>query len=168
VSKAWRAPALLLVALLWFCAQKQSTAPPPPPLAPAAAPQSTPAVVFPDGFRVACEIAADDATRTQGLMYRESIAPGKGMLFIFSSPGVYPFWMKNTLIPLDIIWINDASRVVFISAKTPLCAADPCPTYPPSGVARMVLEIGAGQAAAHHLRPGDAVVLEHPENFVPR
>jgi uncharacterized membrane protein (UPF0127 family) len=61
-------------------------------------------------------------------MFREALPPNAGMLFLFSEPGIHKFWMKNTMIPLDIIWMDSAGKVVFVSANTPQCRADPCPT----------------------------------------
>ncbi|HVT03347.1 MAG TPA: DUF192 domain-containing protein [Thermoanaerobaculia bacterium] len=135
---------------------------------PVARPSNGPMVVFPDGFKIDCELADTDETRQQGLMYRESLAPGKGMIFIFTQAGFYPFWMKNTLIPLDMIWLDGTKKIVSISEKVPPCAADPCPTYPPTGNALYVLEIAGGEAAKHHLKSGDSVVMQHFENFVAR
>lgn len=127
-----------------------------------------PAILLPDGSRVDCEVADTDETRQQGLMYRESLAPGKGMLFMFTQSGFYPFWMKNTLIPLDMIWIDEGKKIVSIQQGAPPCPGDPCPTFPPTGKALYVLELAAGEAAKHHLKSGDAVLLQHFENFVAR
>ena len=113
-----------------------------------------PAVVLPDGAVVAVELATDDDTRQQGLMYRESLEPLKGMLFIFPAAGDYPFWMKNTMIPLDMLWIDDSRHIVHIEQDVPPCTADPCPSYPPGAKAKYVLELKAGEAAAHHLQNG--------------
>ena len=75
-------------------------------------------------------------------MHRESLDEKSGMLFVFPEDGRYGFWMKNTLIPLDIIWIDNDQRVVDIQTAQP-CTAEPCPSYTPSGDARYVLEINA-------------------------
>ncbi len=75
------------------------------------------------------EIADDVMERTQGLMFRENLEDDKGMLFVFESESRHSFWMKNTKIPLDIIWINDGGEIVYISQSTPPCVADPCPGY---------------------------------------
>lgn len=125
----------------------------------AAAPQPVggPRVLFPDGFVVAVEIAADDEMRAQGLMYRDHIDPGKGMLFVFPRDDVFSFWMKNTRIPLDMIWIDANRRVVGIREKVPPCVVEDCPSYGPGVIARYVLEVGGGEAARHRLKVGDAV-----------
>lgn len=118
------------------------------------------AALFPDGFRIDLEIAANGETRQQGLMYRESLPPGRGMLFLFPTAGEHSFWMKNTLIPLDMIWLDSEGRIVGIRRDVPPCQADPCPSYGPGGVATRVLEIAAGEAARHGLEPGSTIRFE--------
>lgn len=124
-----------------------------------------PAVVLPNGAAVAVELATDDDTRQQGLMYRDSLDPLKGMLFIFPSSGDYPFWMKNTIIPLDIVWIDESRKIVHVESNVPPCAADPCPSYPPGGTAKYVLELKAGEAGVHHLQAGDVVEMRNLEGI---
>ncbi len=155
--------ALIAVAFLGAC--DRPTAPTPPMSPPSA---SGPRVVFPDGFGVHVEIAADDATREQGLMYRDQLAPDYGMIFIFPTSGVYPFWMKNTLIPLDMIWIDDSRHVAHIEANVQPCKADPCPSYPPGASARYVLEVAAGVAAQHHLANSSLLSFEGLDHVVVR
>jgi len=116
-------------------------------------------VVFPDGTKVSVEIADSPETRERGLMFRRQLGPNEGMVFVWSEPGFYPFWMKNTLIPLDIIWLDAGGRVVSIAASVPPCRADPCPTYPPAGSASCVVEVAAGFTAAHGVKPGDTLTL---------
>ena len=65
--------------------------------------------------------------------------------------------MKDTLIPLDMIWMDSERRIVHIEHNVPPCAADPCPRYPPSGPALYVLEINAGFAAKLGLKVGDTM-----------
>lgn len=124
---------------------------------------STPRVILPDGFPVDVEIAANDEMREQGLMYRDTLAPGKGMIFVFTATGEYPFWMKNTLIPLDMIWIDDQRRVVHVAHDVQPCRADPCPSYPPHAQARDVLELAAGSARAHRVVEGSQLRFERIE-----
>lgn len=125
-------------------------------------------VIFPDGTRVSVEIAATDAERQRGLMFRKALAPNEGMIFIFDEVGFYPFWMKNTLIPLDMIWLDPEGRVVSIAPSVPPCKADPCPTYPPSAEALYVVEVVSGFAKAHGVKIGDRLVLKglppHPKH----
>lgn len=114
-----------------------------------------PRVTLPDGFVVRVELATNDETRAQGLMYRDTLPPGNGMLFLFSRDDEYPFWMKNTLIPLDMIWVTSERRIAAISHDVPPCKADPCPSYPPNAISRFVLELAAGEAKKHGLKAGD-------------
>jgi uncharacterized protein len=101
-------------------------------------------------------------------MFRESLAAGKGMLFLFPRRGVYPFWMKNTLIPLDMIWLEADGRVVDVKAAVPPCPGDPCPSYSPSGQASYVLELASGEAGAHGVTPGSVIVLRGIEGVTAR
>jgi len=129
---------------------------------------SGPHVVFPDGFVVAVEIAADDERRAQGLMYRDRLDPGQGMLFLFPEENVLSFWMKNTRIPLDMIFLDSDRRIAGIVESAPPCKFDPCPSYGPNAIARYVLEVGGGQAKAHGLKKGDVLQFVGTENFEPR
>lgn len=130
--------------------------------------QSGPRVVFPDGFVVRVEIAADDETRAQGLMFRDHLRPGTGMLFLFPQDGQYPFWMKNTKISLDMIWIDSGFRIAAIAHDVPPCYVDDCPSYPPNATARYVLEVAAGVAKQHGLKAGDRLKFEQTDRFVAR
>jgi uncharacterized protein (TIGR03437 family) len=115
---------------------------------------STP-VVLPDGTEVQAELAMTFAERQRGLMFRRELPAEQGMLFLFENPGRYGFWMLNTLVPLDIVWLDPERRVVFVSQNTPPCPAGTlCPTYGGDAVAQFVLELAAGQAAAHGLAVG--------------
>lgn len=145
------------------CSAPQQTAPASPTTA-----VSGPRVVLPDGAAIQVELATDDATRAQGLMYRDHLAEDRGMLFFFPESGEYPFWMKNTLIPLDMIWIDEQRRIAHVSSNVPLCKADPCPNYPPNATAKYVLELAAGVAAKHHLANGQALRFEGMDNVVVR
>lgn len=129
---------------------------------------SGPRVIFPDGFVVRVEIANDDELRAQGLMYRDQLLPGTGMLFFFPQDGHYPFWMKNTRIPLDIIWIDSSQRVAHAKFDVPPCTTQDCPSYPPNVTARYVLEVAGGVARAHNLKAGDQLRFEGTGNIVAR
>lgn len=100
------------------------------------------------------EIAATDAARTRGLMFRHGLKAGTGMLFVFDEEGIFPFWMKNMQFPIDMLWLDRNKRIVDIKANVPACTVDPCPVYTPSQVALYVLELPAGDARRHDLIPG--------------
>lgn len=138
------------------------SSPAPAPVAETSTPQpatsdSGPRVVFPNGFVVSVEIAADDEMRARGLMYRDHLDPGRGMLFVFPRDDVFSFWMKNTRIPLDMIWIDANRRVVGILANVPPCRVEDCPSYGPGVIARYVLEVGGGESARRGLKIGDSL-----------
>lgn len=159
--------AVLLSALLMMGCGGNRTSPGAPAGAPAALPG--PRVVLPDGSSVTVEIVADQETRARGLMYRPSLPPDRGMLFLFPEAGPHGFWMKETLIPLDIVWIDASRRIFHVEENVPPCEADPCPTYgPAAGEALYVLELAAGQAAEHAVRPGAEIQLPDLSQYRPR
>ena len=90
------------------------------------------------------EIADTPEEHRQGLMYREYLEGGTGMLFQFKNEGYPAFWMKNTYIPLDVIWISAEKKVVDIQTLMP-CQTEPCPVFNPRGSAQYVLEVNAGE-----------------------
>ncbi len=94
-----------------------------------------------------------------GLMYRRSLADNRGMMFIFDPPQPVSFWMKNTLIPLDIVFL-EGGKVKAISPNVPPCKSDPCPTYGPNVAIDRVIELRGGRAAELGLKPGDNVTIE--------
>jgi uncharacterized membrane protein (UPF0127 family) len=103
-------------------------------------------IYLPNGKSVTAELAVTDEARQRGLMFREKLLPDQGMLFVFEEEGLYSFWMKNTLISLDMLWINKDRRIVHIARNVPPCKEDPCPSYPPERPGLYVLELAAGAA----------------------
>jgi uncharacterized membrane protein (UPF0127 family) len=83
------------------------------------------------------------------------------MLFPFADRGVHHFWMKNTMIPLDMVWMDPEGKVIFVSANTPPCKADPCPSYGPDSPAASVLEIAGGNAAKEGVVVGAVLRFEN-------
>ena len=152
------------MALVLMCAKPMTTTPP----GATAENYNGPIAVLPDGSQVRIEVAADDDTRAQGLMFRDRVPEGAGMLFVFPQSGDYPFWMKNTLVPLDMIWIDDQKRVVHVEPGVPPCKADPCPSYPPHSIAKYVLELGNGQAAKHRIVNGSTLTFQRIDNVIVR
>jgi uncharacterized membrane protein (UPF0127 family) len=121
-------------------------------------PAALPSVCFQNTcFRV--ELADTDAKRTKGLMDRSVLPQDQGMLFVFDRDEKYSFWMKNTLIPLDIIWIGQNHRVVFISENTLPCKIENCPSVAPPEPARFVLELNAGTAQKIGLKTGGILMF---------
>jgi uncharacterized protein len=157
----------LVLLLALACAQRNG-APAPATTTTAAAAVSEARIILPDKSVVIVEVASDETTREQGLMYRDHMAEDRGMIFLFPQAGEYPFWMKNTLIPLDMIWIDADHRIVHIAHDVPPCKADPCPNYPPNAKASSVLELAAGVAAKHHLADGNVLRFEGMDSYVVR
>ena len=111
-----------------------------------------------NGKRYNVEIADDDAERARGLMFRDSMEESHGMLFIHDVEAPQAYWMKNTHIPLDILYFDDARRLVSQQRDVPPCSlGDACPPYPSDAPARYVLELNAGEAARLGLHDGDAL-----------
>jgi len=105
------------------------------------------------------ELAQTPHERQEGLMYRETLDADGGMLFMFEDEGVYAFWMKHTLIPLDIIWIDANYTIVHIANDVQPCVADPCPSVYPDAAAQYVLEINEGLAENYGFSVGDEVTF---------
>lgn len=106
---------------------------------------------------IRAEVAIDREEQARGLMGRETLGDREGMLFIFPTASVRRFWMKGTLIPLDLIGINEGV-VVSVVSMVP-CEADPCTRYP-TGFAEAALEVAAGVAAELGIRVGTPVASD--------
>lgn len=112
------------------------------------------------GERFTVEIADDDAERARGLMFRDVLADGTGMLFIHDELAPQAYWMKNTRIPLDILYFDDARKLVAQQRSVPPCSAgNACPSYPSDQPARYVLELNAGEAERLKLQDGAELVF---------
>ena len=111
------------------------------------------------------EVADEHEERVKGLMYREEMAADHGMLFVFELQEPQAFWMRNTLIPLDIMYFDSEKRFVSAHYNVPTCkhGGENCPNYPSEGEAQYVLELNAGVGEALALRPGDVITL--PKNL---
>ena len=104
------------------------------------------------------EIADDNQKRTNGLMFRGSLDETSGMFFIFENENYQMFWMKNTLIPLDLVYIDKNLKVVDIKYAVP-CKEDPCAVYKSAKPAKYVLEVNSNFTAKKNIKPGDKIVL---------
>ena len=107
---------------------------------------------------VRAEIADDNEDRMKGLMFRNKLNENEGMLFIFENEDYQTFWMKNTLIPLDIIFIDGNLQIVDIKYALP-CEEEPCVTYKSSKPARYVLEVNGGFTKRNGIIVGDKLIL---------
>lgn len=121
---------------------------------------AAPIAVTLHGQRFTTELATNEVAREHGLIMRTSLAADRGMLFVFPDTAPRGFWMKNTLIPLDILYFDAERRLVSAQLDVPPCKADPCPIYPSTGPARYVLELSAGTAKRIGVRAGDTLAIE--------
>lgn len=123
-----------------------------------AADQNTVEIVAKGGVHVfAVELMANDADRARGLMFRKELPEGRGMLFDFQREQEVSMWMRNTLIPLDMIFINGDGRIRRIAENTEPMSER---TIPSGGPVRGVLEVIGGTAKKLGIAPGDRVA--HP------
>ena len=123
-------------------------------------------------FREGClqvEVADTPEKQERGLMFRENLEKERGMLFVFKKEANYPFWMKNTLIPLDIIWINQNKEIAFIAENAQPCppstkatdgqSNEICDPIDPKQSAEYVLEVNGGLVKEINLKVGDKVLI---------
>lgn len=119
----------------------------------------------PSGITIQAEIADTPQKRATGLMYRDHLKKDHGMLFIFDQPQAWTFWMKNTKIALDLIWLDGKKRVIHIERNIPICTRtdDSCPQYRSnSDDAMFVLEIAGGTVAGLKIEKGSKLQFAQP------
>jgi uncharacterized membrane protein (UPF0127 family) len=102
---------------------------------------------------IRAELAADDPSRMRGLMFRKSLGPNEGMLFVFDETTTHCMWMKNTVVPLSVAFLDDRARVINIADMTPHSEESHCATRP----ARYALEMERGWFAARGVGPGSQI-----------
>src|SRR5512137_3197096 len=127
--------------------------------APACAAPGGPRAILESGGKtlvVQVELADTPAKRERGLMFRKELPDGQGMLFLFDEEEEHTFWMKDTLIPLDMIFVDGAGKVTDIVANARPLTLEPRT----GGPAKMVLEVPGGWARAHDVRVGDRMRVE--------
>lgn len=152
--------AVLAVILLAACSGGRGAT----PSASQTPPASGPRVVLPSGAVFALEVARTPEEVAQGLMFRESLAPSAGMVFLFDVPEPRSFWMKNCHFALDMVFALKDGTIVDVLESVPPCAADPCPSYPSRAPADTVVELAAGEAKRHGVVPGARIsFLNVPE-----
>ena len=105
------------------------------------------------GQSIKAEVAADDATRQQGLMFRTSMGKNDGMLFVFPELGYHAMWMRNTLIPLSVAYMDQAGRILSIHEMQPQTETP----HQAAGPARYALEMNAAWFTSHKVRVGDTI-----------
>lgn len=123
-------------------------------------------VTTPQGAVIMAELADTAEERARGLMFRSSLERNRGMLFTFAEPQQWSFWMKNTRLSLDIIWMDGRKRIVHVERRVPICnrTDDGCPQYQPNENALYVLELAAGSAEALNLERGASLRFQLPSD----
>lgn len=104
------------------------------------------------------EIADDNEEKMRGLMFRENLNEDDGMLFVFEDESYQTFWMKNTLIPLDIIFVDKNFEIVDIKSAVP-CEEEPCKLHKSSKPAKYVLEVNSNFTIKNNVKAGDKIIL---------
>lgn len=117
---------------------------------------------LPSGKVLQSEVMVKDEDRAMGLMFRPSLAPDRGMLFVFAQPDFHGIWMKNCRFPIDIVWLDEDKKVVHVTPKVPPCTADPCPSYQPMRKAAYVVEMNAGAAKREKVALGSTLAFTLP------
>ena len=115
-------------------------------------------ICFSDGC-IQIEVAQTQEERMRGLQARRHLGKDRGMLFIFQESKKHSFWMKDTFIALDFVWINANKRIVTIMPNIVPCETEQCPVYTPSKKALYVLEVNAGATAELGLKVGDHAIF---------
>ena len=105
------------------------------------------------------EVADTPQKQSQGLMFRENLKWDHGMLFIFDSESVLSFWMKDTLIPLDMIFVDETFRIINVVDNALPCKIEPCPDYSSEKPAKYVLEVNAGFVETNDIEAGDFISI---------
>lgn len=113
--------------------------------------QTTTTLILPDGFQVNAELALSLEQQARGLMFRESLCDNCGMLFVFPSNYTPSFWMKNTLVPLDIIFLDEKMNAIAIFENSQPCKTEQCAHYTPSNPAAYAFELPAFTARKHNV-----------------
>ncbi len=151
---------IVLLGFFLFALNPQSNIQPPAPSQSLASPRAC----FASGACLELELARSNEERARGLMFRTSLASDAGMLFVFESDDIHSFWMKNALIPLDIIWLDADSRVVGFQENVPPCTTPLCPLFSINKPSRLVLETNEGFVAENRFQIGQRV---SPQNIPP-
>ncbi len=120
-------------------------------------------VAYPNGTRILVELADTPQKRAHGLMFRTRLANDTGMLFVFEEAGQWSFWMKNTMVALDILWLGPDKRIVYIEENIPGCSQDPCPEYRSNKDALYALELPAGSVKREKLAKGMKLEFDLPK-----
>jgi uncharacterized membrane protein (UPF0127 family) len=117
-------------------------------------------ITFPNGVRINAETMRDEMELVKGMMFRDSLPEGRGMLFIHPDEDIFHYWMYQTKMPLDIIWMDHDRRIVEMALNTPPCKsknARDCTNYGGNFKSKYALEVNAGVASKDGLKVGDTL-----------
>jgi|GEM_PF-901082 len=126
-------------------------------------------ILTPKETTIFAEIVDSPDKRSKGLMFRQSMASDRGMLFLFPEAGNFSFWMKNTLIPLDILWLDESGTILHLESNVPICTRkdDECQKYQSPHKSSQVLELNAGMAEKLGLAVGSQLKVDLPPMSFP-
>ena len=134
--------ALIVLTYLWFAPRKL-----------------VPALIFPNQKKIVLEFADTALKREQGLSRRDALAANTGMLFVFDSEGIYPFWMPEMKFSLDMIWLDGRYEIVYLAQNVPPATSEAdLIRYTNAQPAKYVLEVNAGVAETNQLQVGDQLI----------
>ncbi len=128
----------------------------------AASTQYATVMLFPQNakpLQIKAEVTSTEEQITQGLMFRQSLADNEGMLFVYPDSAVRNFWMKNTLIPLDMIFIAENETIAKIHHAVP-CTSDPCQLYSSEEPVKYVLEVNGNLTNYYGIKEGSKVEID--------
>lgn len=116
-------------------------------------------VTLPGGQVIKAETVVDTRDMMRALMFRTELPADRGMLFVHKVPGHYGYWMYQTNIPLDMLWMDDDHKIVEIAENSTPCktVASKCPTYGGHQMAHFVLELNAGQVRKYGIKTGQII-----------
>ena len=147
---------LCLVAIHTTAACQRLSPPVEEVVAPAPAPVEVelPQAVLPDGTEITLELAQTPEEIERGLMFRPHLPGNRGMIFLFDEDRYPTFWMMNTLVALDLFFLDRTGVILEVVENAQPCSAEPCPRFTSSQPSRAVLELAAGSAAQRGLDEG--------------
>lgn len=117
-------------------------------------------LTLPNRKVIKAEVVSKPQDMMRGMMFRDSLAPDRGMLFFHGKAGKYPYWTYQVRIPLDILWLDHNQLIVEISKNTPPCpstSSSKCPRFGGTRPAQYVLELAGGMADQYNLKTGDKI-----------
>ncbi len=110
------------------------------------------------------EVVDEPSDMMRGLQLRAVLGRNRGMLFVFPKDQIARFWMKNTYISLDMLWVDKDLKILHIEPSVPPCSKEPCQTYQSEQLARYVLEVNAGFCKEYGIEVGEKITVNQDNN----